>query len=173
MDRIDTIALRVVEYYAEHEPIGEQIVHTQSVAHFTRLIAKGEGMPARDCELQEIAAWLHDIGCPPSREKYGDSKPPHQECEGKALAHEWLDGDPNFTGEEANWLADAVGGHHRVTEAKRLGFEPLYEADLIVNLFEGYYAPEMAQRFVDSGAVSTATGQMLFRKLFDTKQPGE
>jgi hypothetical protein len=166
MNRIDTIALCVIEYYAKHEPTGTQIMHTQSVAHFTKLIAAGEGMAADVCELQEIAAWLHDIGCPPARKKYGNSRPPHQECEGKLLVHEWLDGSPEFTQEEVEWLADAVGGHHRPTEADRLKFKPLYEADLIVNLFEGYYKPEMAQRFIKSGAVSTRTGKMLFQQLF-------
>jgi hypothetical protein len=167
MNRTDTIALRVMTYYAEHEPAGSQIMHTQSVAHFTKFIATAEGMAANACELQEIAAWLHDIGCPPARLKYGDSKPPHQEQEGKLLVHEWLDGSSDFAPQEVEWLADAVGGHHRVTEARRLNFHPLFEADLIVNLFEGYYPPELAQKFIESGAVSTQTGIKLFQKLFN------
>jgi hypothetical protein len=163
---MDRIASRVIEYYAGHEPAGSQIMHTQSVAHLTRLIAQGEGMTGRICQLQEIAAWLHDIGCPAARQKYGSSKPVYQEQEGKRLVHEWLDADPDFTSEEVDWLADVVGGHHRWREASRLGFQPLYEADLIVNLLEGYYAPELAQRFVKSGAVSTHTGKRLFQTLF-------
>jgi hypothetical protein len=142
-------------------------MHTQSVAHLTKLIATGEGMAANAVELQEIAAWLHDIGCPPSRLKYGDSKPPHQEQEGKLLVHEWLDENSDFTPQEVEWLADAVGGHHRLTQARRLHFRPLFEADLMVNLFEGYYPPRLAQKFIDSGAVSTQTGIKLFQELFN------
>lgn len=169
MNRSQRLSQRVIEYYADNEPAASQIMHTQSVAHLTRLIAEGEGLDKGKCEMLEMAAWLHDIGCPPARLKYGDSKPPHQESEGKRMVHEWLDKDPDFTADEASWLADAVGGHHRVTEAHRLHFEPLFEADLIVNLFEGYYKPDMAQHFVSSGAVSTAMGLALFEKLFSAK----
>jgi hypothetical protein len=172
MNRINAISLCVVEYYAKNKPTGSQIMHTQSVAHFTKLIAAGEEMPANVCELQEIAAWLHDIGCPPARERYGDSLPPHQESEGKRLVHEWLDNSSEFTPKEVKWLADVVGGHHHLTEAVRLEFKPLYEADLIVNLFEEYYKPEMAQRFIDSGAVSTRTGKRLFQQLFGVEAEG-
>lgn len=160
MDRLTQISERVIKFYAENPPIGRQIMHTQSVAHFTHIISSGD-------EMLIMAAWLHDIGCPPAIKKYGDSKPPHQEAEGKMLVHEWLDGNEMFSQQEVNWLADAVGGHHRQTEAKRLHFEPLYEADLIVNLFEGYYPMEDARRFVDSGAVSTTKGLELFRILFN------
>lgn len=159
MDRLSYIAEKVVGYYAVNPPTAGQIMHTQSVAHFTRLISDGD-------EMQELAAWLHDIGCPPARAKYGNSNPPHQEAEGKLLVHEWLDGDNLFSPKEVEWLADAVGGHHRLTEARRLHFEPLFEADLIVNLFEGYYPMESAKRFIESGAVSTAKGLQLFKTLF-------
>lgn len=169
MNRTQRLSQRVIEYYADNAPVASQIMHTQSVAHFARLIAEAEGLDSKTCEMMEEAAWLHDIGCPQARQKYGDSKPPHQECEGKRMVHEWLDNDPDFTAEETSWLADAVGGHHRVTEAHRLHFEPLFEADLIVNLFEGYYKPDMAQHFVNSGAVSTSTGLALFEKLFSAK----
>lgn len=169
MDRTIKLSQRVIEYYADNEPAASQIMHTQSVAHLTRLIAEGEGLDQRKCEMLEMAAWLHDIGCPPAMLKYGDSKPPHQESEGKILVHEWLGNDPDFTANETSWLADAVGGHHRATEARRLHFEPLFEADLIVNLFERYYKPDMAQHFVSSGSVATATGLALFGRLFGTK----
>lgn len=168
MNRTQRLSQRVIEYYADNKPTASQVMHTQSVAHFTRLIAEAEDMDCKKCEMLEMAAWLHDIGCPPARQKYGDSKPSHQECEGKDLVHEWLDNDQDFTAGETEWLADTVGGHHRVSEAKRLHFEPLFEADLIVNLFEGYYKADMAQHFVNSGAVSTTTGLALFGKLFGT-----
>ena len=37
-----------------------------------------------------------------------------------------------------------VGSHHNVQKTIELGFETLFEADLIVNLFEGYYSAEEA-----------------------------
>jgi len=160
MNRLALTSERVIKFYAENPPTARQIMHTQSVADFTRLIADGD-------EMQVTAAWLHDIGCPPAMKKYGDSKPPHQESEGKRLVHEWLDGGYLFAQQEVDWLADAVGGHHRLNEARRLHFEPLYEADLIVNLFEGSYPMEDAKHFVESGAVSTPKGLELFGILFN------
>ena len=164
-DRLHYISSRVISFYAETPAAGRDIMHTQSVSHFTRMISEAEGMSDTECEIHEISAWLHDIGCPVARDKYGTSRPPYQEEEGRALVHEWLDGDDSFTKDEVDWLADVVGTHHRVAESKRLHFEPLYEADLIVNIFEGSYKDP--QSFVDSGAVSTNTGLKLFRELFN------
>ena len=75
----DTIARRVVDYYIDNPPVYEQIVHTQAVASYTRLIAVGEEPDAHRVDLLEVAAWLHDIGCPEARRLYGDSRPMHQQ----------------------------------------------------------------------------------------------
>lgn len=47
--------------------------------------------------------------------------------------------------QEAQWIVDVVGAHHNAVKAETLGFEVLYEADLIVNLFEGYYPVELRE----------------------------
>ncbi|WP_300724804.1 HD domain-containing protein [uncultured Bacteroides sp.] len=161
----DRLARKVTDYYIENEPAAEQIVHTQSVAAYTRLIATGEGWDTHQIELVEIAAWLHDIGCPNSRRIYGNSLPIHQQCEGKKMVEEWLKDENALTEEEKRWLADAVGGHHQFRSAVQLRFEPLFEADLIVNLVEGYYPMNKARHLFDT-MMTTATGKDLFSRLF-------
>ena len=81
----DCISRRVTEYYVANPPAAEQITHTQSVAAYTRLIAAGEGWEYGRVELVEMAAWLHDIGCPVARKLYGNSLPVHQQEEGRKL----------------------------------------------------------------------------------------
>ena len=161
----DMIVRRVIAYYVDHPPVNEQIVHTQAVASYTRLIAIGEGLDAHQVDLLEMAAWMHDIGCPKAREIYGNSLPPHQEKEGRILVNEWLLDEPELTAEEKVWLADVVGSHHHFAAAQKLHFESLFEADLIVNLWEGYYKLEHANSYYEKMMV-TETGRRLFSDFF-------
>lgn len=160
----DKIARKVIDFYTQNPPVEEQIVHTQAVANYARLIASGEGMDAHSVDIHEISAWLHDIGCPAARCKHGNSNPPYQMQEGRILAEQWLENDPNFTPQEKEWLADTVGSHHVFRKAIELHFEPLFEADLIVNLWEGYYNKEHADEY--EKMVTTTTGRSLFHQFF-------
>ncbi len=161
----DRLAWRVTDFYIANPPALEQITHTQAVAAYTRLIATGEGWEGGQIELVEMAAWLHDIGCPAARRLYGDSLPVHQQEEGRKLAEEWLRDEGGLTEEEKGWLADVVGSHHRMDTARKLHFEPLFEADLIVNMAEGYYQLSQAAHFYKK-MVTTRTGRSFFKALF-------
>lgn len=162
----DSIIRRVVDYYIDNPPVYEQIVHTQAVASYTRLIAVGEGDDAHRTDLLEIAAWLHDIGCPDARRIYGDSRPLHQQEIGCRLSSEWLAAIDGLTPEEKSWLSSVVGSHHQLTAARKLHFEPLFEADLIVNLIEGYYDKAKAADYFDT-MMTTTTGKTLYCRLFN------
>ncbi len=164
----DTIARRVIDYYTENPPVEEQIVHTQAVANYTRLIASGEGMERHTVCMHEISAWLHDIGCPTARRLHGSAQPVYQMKYGRTLVEEWLKDDTHFSEEEKVWLADVVGSHHVFKKAKELHFEPLFEADLIVNLWEGYYEKNHAAEY--EKMVTTETGKGLFRQFFLTSR---
>lgn len=160
----DGIARKVVDFYAGNAPVWEQIVHTQTVASYTRLIAVGEGMDEEKVDLMEIAAWLHDIGCPSARELYGNSQPVHQQEEGRRVAEAWLEGVDGLSEEDKKWLVEVVAHHHQLPSASELHFEPLFEADLIVNLIEGYYELKKAPHFYDHFLV-TPTGKRLFEEV--------
>ena len=131
---ISRINWKMMELFAAEDPA--QIAHTQSVHDYTRVLAARSGCAERRIALLELAAILHDIGCPASRAKYGDSKPPHQEEEGARIVAEWLRECPELNDDEKKFIEEAVGSHHQFEAAKRLGFEPLFEADLAVNLLE-------------------------------------
>ena len=62
-------------------------------------------------------------------------------------------------------IVDVVGSHHNVQKTIELGFETLFEADLIVDLFEGYYPAEEAGACYRNG-VRIASGKSWFARLF-------
>ena len=66
---------------------------------------------------------------------------------------------------DAQWIVDVVGLHHNVQKTIELGFETLFEADLIVDLFEGYYPAEEAGACYRNG-VRIASGKSWFARLF-------
>ena len=155
--------LEVIGIYAAEDPL--QIAHTQAVIDYTERIAELEGLPERRIFLLKTAALLHDIGCPAARAAHGKSLPPYQEAEGERIVRELLPKYPEFTAAEADYLARVVGSHHRIGPAKELGFEPLFEADLIVNLLEGYYERAKAAFYRDK-MVTTASGRRVFDAVF-------
>lgn len=165
MEFVEIISKRVTEYYIANPPAISQIQHTQTVAAYTRLIAAAEGIEGHQLDLMEAAAWLHDVGCPNARKKYGNALPVHQQDEGRALVHDWLNDADYLTNDEKQWLADVVGTHHQPKSALTLHFEPLLEADAIVNLIEGNHRPEQAQS-IYNGWFTTHYGKQLFQKLF-------
>ncbi len=166
MERIDILSRRVISYYAEHSiDIHDDIQHTQEVASYTQLIAMGEKMSAYGVEMQIAAAWLHDIGCPRSKEIYGNSLPQNQQRVGRVVASELLNQlAALFNDEEKEWLVEVVGRHHQAGDVERYNFRPLFEADLIVNLLSGYHPREKSRLLFDS-LMSSSTGCELFNEI--------
>lgn len=162
-NRVDRMLERVVGYYASCD--ASQIAHTLCVHQYTRLLALGEGYDPHRIELLETAALLHDIGCTDAKRKYGNSLPVNQQREGARIAAEWLVHDPSLAPADAQWIVGVVGSHHNALKAAELGFETLFEADLIVNLFEGYYPVEKAPVYYRN-MVRTVSGRMWFVRLF-------
>ena len=162
--QVERAMSRMIDYYAASDPT--QIAHTLCVHEYTRLLARREGYDEHKVGLLEIAAIMHDIGCPSAKWKYGNSQPAHQQQEGMCIAAEWFASDPSWLDtQEAQWIVDVVGAHHNAVKAETLGFEVLYEADLIVNLFEGYYPVDYANVYYHK-MVRTESGKQLFRQLF-------
>ncbi len=143
----------------------DDILHTQEVVSYTRLIASGENLSERQVDLLEIAAWLHDIGCPKSKEIYGNSLPTNQQNVGRDVVSEFLESFTELSQEEKTWLVDVVGTHHRVDSAQSLAFMPLFEADLIANILSGYFPRENAEQLYTRN-VKTKSGKALFKTIF-------
>ncbi len=152
----------VIEYFASTDL--SQIGHTETVHNFAQLIASLEKCDDKKQHLIEMAALLHDIGCPSAQEKYGNTNAPNQEKEGKAIAKEIL---KKYTLDETDktLIAEVVGFHHNQKKLQEVGFEILAEADLIVNLLEGYFKIEQAPKLFEQ-LVSTKSGKELFWNMF-------
>ncbi len=161
----DIIAQRVIEYYSQYPDLmHDDLIHTQEVVAYTRLIAIGEGLNEDQLSLMESAAWLHDIGCPRSKELYGNSLPENQQRVGREVAEELLQSVEDISTADAQWLVDVVASHHQFRSAQELGFSPLFEADLIVNLLSGYHPHEKAPLLFDS-MIRSESGRKLFKVL--------
>lgn len=161
----DNIAEMVVRYYAQFPELKrDDVLHTQEVVSYTRMIAVGEEMTDKKVALLEIAAWLHDIGCPRSKELYGNSLPVNQQNVGREVTLELLEPINELTHNEKQWLADVVGTHHQYPKAVELDFLPLFEADMIVNCLSEYHSKEKHQHLLNT-MIKTATGRELFRLM--------
>lgn len=165
---VNSVMMRMLDYYASKDI--SQIAHTLCVHEYTRLIALQEGYSTRKVMLLELAALLHDIGCPRSKELYGNCLPVNQERIGAEITSEWLPEYTKLAPKEIDWLVKVVGSHHQLPKAKEYGFEALFEADLIVNLFEGYYPMEKVFLY-EKNMVRTASGKVLFEMLFHREHP--
>ncbi len=161
----DLIANIVIDYYSQYPDLmREDIQHTQEVVSYTRLIAVGENIPDLEIEMLEAAAWMHDIGCPRSKEIYGNSLPENQQRVGKIVATDLLQNIESLSDDERCWIADVVASHHQFSKVEELGFAPLFEADLIVNILSGYHPIDKAQQLY-TAMMRTTTGKKLFRTL--------
>ncbi|MFI3268066.1 MAG: hypothetical protein R3Y51_05050 [Rikenellaceae bacterium] len=159
----DLVARKAIEYYSQFGATKRSdILHTQEVVSYTRLISVGEKLSEEAVVMQETAAWLHDIGCPRSREEFGNSLPVNQQNAGRIVTNELLKDVDLLTDEQKSWLEDVVGTHHQYPSAEELGFLPLFEADLIVNLLSGYMPIENAEHYYKT-LMKTATGKALFK----------
>ena len=110
------------------------------------------------------ATWLHDIGCPMSKEIYGNSLPKNQMKVGYEVTKELLANVDYLDDTHKEWLAKVVGTHHNLNSAIELKYQPLYEADLIVNILSGYYSKDKAPNIFNT-AVKTESGKKILEKL--------
>ncbi len=164
MNISDVIATKVVEYYSDYDLMHEDLLHTQEVVTYTRMIAVSEGIDEGRVTMLESAAWLHDIGCPQSKQLYGNSLPENQQKVGRDVTRELLSGIDGISQDDKKWLEDVVGSHHQFKYAETLAFQPLFEADLIVNILSGYYSREQAPHLYRT-LMRSESGKRLFNTL--------
>lgn len=140
------------------------IDHLVKVHAWARVIAGSEGMDARDREITEIAAIVHDIACPMCRVKYGKCLPEKQEEEGAILAREFL-AESGLTPEAIDRICFLVGHHHTTEDVQGMDWQILLEADYIVNAGESHFARQDMEEFV-SRVFKTRAGKQLMRDIY-------
>ena len=140
----------------------EDISHLLKVHMYAKTIGESEGLNYTMQMLVEVAALLHDIGCPISREKYGDTSAVHQELEGEILASEFLkdSGFPQWFVERVAYL---VGHHHTISSIDGMDYQILIEADYIVNATENDYPKEEVKEYEET-VFKTKMGKHLLKK---------
>lgn len=111
------------------------IEHFVKVHSYARCIGSDEIKDEETMLVLELAALLHDIGCPLCRRKYGSTRGDLQELEGMALSREFLSEfklDDSVV-ERVVWL---VGHHHTLNDVTLAEHRILLEADYLVNASE-------------------------------------
>ena len=157
----DRILFRMVERFGSDL---KRITHAFKVVGFAQTIASGEHLDSQTRDITVLAAILHDIGIPAAEEKYGSSAGHLQEKEGPPIAREILlgEGVPKAITDRVCYL---VGHHHTYTKIDGIDFQILVEADLLVNIQEGYLTHEAGQSAIHK-YFRTESGRKLASTLF-------
>lgn len=138
--------------------------HFLKVYAYAKTIGEAEGLD-RETQLRlEVAAVIHDIGCPLCRKKYGSTEARLQEAEGAVLATEFLKEfsfSPDFS-ERVIWL---VGHHHGLAGIDGIDHQILIEADYLVNADEHPYPREHVENTLQH-IFQTASGRAILQSLY-------
>lgn len=146
-----------------------RIQHFMKVYAYAKLIGEMEKLDPSTEKILEIAALVHDIGIKESEEKYGDSKGPHQEELGPAIAEKMLT-HLGYEEKVIQRVSYLVGHHHTYHQIEGLDYQILVEADFLVNLYEEQ-ASEPAIRTAYEKIFRTETGKKLCRIIFPFDTP--
>ena len=160
MDK-NRLILKMTEYYTG-DPA--RIQHFMKVYTYAKLIGELEGLDPQTEETLEIAAIVHDIGIKKSEEIYGDSKGPHQEELGPAIAEKLL-ADLNCDPNQIHRISYLIAHHHTYTQIEGLDYQILVEADFLVNLHEDKANHHTIQTTLNK-IFKTKTGKNLCQKMF-------
>ena len=148
---------RMKRYFSEPRMID----HTCKVLEAAEAILAGDEIQGEFLQAVVILSCVfHDIGIPEAKRIHGSSDGPFQEKEGAVIARELL----TELGERPDVLERAcyiVGKHHTFESIDGLDFQIVWEADMLVNLGEGYVKPDVPRDEFISKNFQTQTGQSL------------
>ncbi len=157
----DRILFRMVERFGSDI---KRITHAFKVYGFARTLVTGEHLDNETRDITILAAILHDIGIPAAEEKYGSSAGHLQEKEGPPIAREILLGE-GVPKSITDRVCHLIGHHHTYTSIDGIDFQILVEADLMVNIQEGYISQDAGQTAIRK-YFRTESGRKLATTLF-------
>lgn len=128
---VRSVELAMIKYF---EGDTKRISHFIKVHDFARLIALGEGMGARDREIVEVCAYVHDIGIKKGEELYGRNDAKIQEQLGGNEARHLLSSITQDS-ELIDRVVEIVE-HHHTSHFDGEDHRTILEADFIVNAQE-------------------------------------
>ncbi len=141
-----------------------RVQHLMKVYAFCRLIGRSEGLDARQQNVLEAAALLHDIGIHQAESKHGSPAGVWQEKEGPAVAAPML----RQAGADEQELARVcwlIAHHHTYGAGEDTDLRILFEADFLVNAYE-QNLPEQTCRTACERIFRTETGRRFLRDMF-------
>lgn len=112
-----------------------RISHFLKVYGYAKTIGELEGLTAREQEILEVTAVLHDIGIKIAEEKYHSSAGNYQEIEGPAVARVILE-KLGYDEELIKRVTFLIGHHHTYDDIQGKDYQILVEADFLVNMNE-------------------------------------
>ena len=157
----DTLLMRMAEY---EKGCPKRMQHLLKVHAFAALIGRSEKLEEKVQATLELAAILHDIGIKPSLEKYGTGAGPYQEKEGPAYALEMMKDLP-VPEEMQQRICYLIAHHHTYFVTDEMDLQILWEADFLVNLYEGSEGEEAVRNAYDR-IFRTECGKQLMRDMF-------
>ena len=157
----DRVAVEMKRYFGQDF---KRIGHAANVARYAERIVKEEqGNPA----VVLCAAYLHDIGIHEAERKHNSVAAQYHEKEGPPIAREILT-RLGAKQEIIDEVCDIIGHHHQPRDEETVNFKAVYDADLIVNLEEGYKNREIERERLSEiveKKMLTATGKRLARDV--------
>lgn len=129
---IGLVIEKMIAYFGDDV---RRINHALKVYGFANCIARREQLSAKDLQVVEVSAVLHDIGIVEAHKKYGKSSGHYQEIEGPAVAMDLLS-DMVLDQDVLDRVAFLIGHHHSYGKIDGVDFQILVEADFLVNVDE-------------------------------------
>lgn len=141
-----------------------RVNHALKVYGFASCMARREGLSAKETQIVDVAAVLHDIGIKEAERKHHSSGGKYQEMEGPAIARTLLS-DSGLDSESVDRICFIIGNHHSYQKIDGLDFQLLVEADFLVNIFEDEMPKHSIESVRDKYFKST-TGLLLLNSLY-------
>ena len=135
----------------------KRIQHFMKVYAFAKMIAEEEQLGAKQREIVEAAALVHDIGIHAAEKKY-------REIEGPPIARAMLMA-LDFSPALINRVCDMVAHHHSYDKIDEVDLQILIEADFMVNAYEDGLPKRNIKSFRDK-IFRTETGIHYLNELF-------
>ena len=139
-------------------------IQTMILDEYSKMIAEEEQLGAKQREIVEAAALVHDIGIHAAEKKYRSAAGEYQEIEGPPIARAMLMA-LDFSPALINRVCDMVAHHHSYDKIDEVDLQILIEADFMVNAYEDGLPKRNIKSFRDK-IFRTETGIHYLNELF-------
>ena len=141
-----------------------RIRHTFAVLDYAESLLKHQ---KADPLVVKAAAVLHDIGIIEAEKKRGSSAAEFQELEGPPIARRILE-QAGVDAEQIDHICNIIGDHHSAKTVDSIEFRIIWDADNLVNIFEGLAGREADKdklKKLIAGTFKTEAGRSQAEKL--------